>query len=224
MKIAEIPKEIRPREKAIRYGIDSISDDELLAILIGSGVKGCSALDIARNLLAVHTGLSRLSNCDYSSLEEQTGLSSISVIKLLAAFELHKRLSSPLYKTPDFTADSKEIYERYNYLENYNQETVILLMLNKKKKVLKEKVLYRGTNENVLVNPKEIMSEIIKSNCSDYILVHNHPDGSFVASDEDFYVTKTLEEIGSNLQIRMVDHIIIFPGGYYSFRDNKIIK
>lgn len=221
MKISEIPKEIRPREKAIRYGIETISDDELLAIIIGSGIKGCSAIDIARNLMTTYGGLLTLSNCDYSSLEEQTGLSSITVIKLLASFELHRRLSSPMYKSDDFIANSESVYERYGYLEKYNQETVILLMLNKKKKVLKEKILYRGTNENVLVNPKEIMSEIIKANCSDYILVHNHPDGSFVASDEDRYVTEALQEIGGKLGIKMVDHIIIYPGGYYSFSETK---
>ena len=224
MKISEIPKEIRPREKALRYGIETVSDDELLAIIIGSGVRGCSAIDIGRNLLTSHASLEMLSTCDFSSLEEQTGLSSTLVLRLLAAFELHKRLASPMYQNKVFLLSSKDIYDRYKYLENYTQEAVVLLMLNKKRKVIKEKLLYQGTTDSVLVNPKEVIAEVIKSNCSDFVIVHNHPDGSFLPSDEDIYVTETLKEIGSSFQIKMVDHIIISQGGYYSFIDEKYLK
>ena len=221
MKIAEIPKDIRPREKALRYGIETVSDDELLAIIIGSGIRGCSAIDIARNLLSSHASLSMLAKCDFSSLEEQNGLSSALALKLLATFELHKRLVSPLYQCQDFIVDSRSIYERYKHLENYTQETVILLMLNKKRKIIKEKMMYQGTNESVLVNPKEIISEIIKSNCSDFAIVHNHPDGNCNPSDDDIYVTLAVEEACASFQIKMFDHIIISSTGYYSHKEKK---
>lgn len=224
MKISEIPKEIRPREKALRYGIESVSDDELLAILIGSGVKGCSAMDIGRNLLTNHASLEMLSMCDFSSLEEQTGLSDTLALRLLATFEIHKRLASPMYQNSIFLQASDDIYKRYKYLENYTQEAVMLCILNKKRKIIKEKLMYQGTNDSVLVNPKEVIAEIIKSKCSHFVIVHNHPDGSTMPSDEDIYVTESLKEIGFSFQIKMVDHVIISQGGYYSFIEEKYIK
>ena len=144
MKIVEIPKENRPREKAYRFGISSLSDDELVAVIIGSGVKGCSALDISRNLLTTYGTLQSLQLSNFSSLEEHFGLSKTLALRLLAVFEFHSRLISPMYQKQKSVENASELYLQYRYLENYEQEMVVLLMLNKRRVILKEKQLYHN--------------------------------------------------------------------------------
>lgn len=217
MKIKEIPKDLRPREKAIRYGIDSISDEELLALIIGSGVKGCSALEIARNLLDSYSSIFSISIANVSTLKDQLGLSNTLALRLLAAFELHNRLNSPMYQYTHTINCAKDVYLRYKYLENSIQEMVVVLMLDKKKRIIKEKTLYKGTNNNVSVSPKEIISEVILSRCQNFVLIHNHPNGDSSPSDEDIFVTEVIRKNLEGMDIKLCDHIIIYQGGYYSF-------
>ena len=219
MKIRELPREIRPREKALHYGIESLSDEELLALLIASGVKGCSAMDISRDLLTTYLTLSSLANANLSSLEEHFGLSKITALKLMATFEFHNRLNSPLYQHRYLIGSSQDLYERYRYLENFTQEVLAIVMINKKKEIIKEKILYRGTNNDLSISPKEICLEIISSRCSQFVLIHNHPDGSTNPSEEDIYATEVIKKTADSLQIRLFDHLIIYPGGYYSFNE-----
>lgn len=219
MKIRELPREIRPREKALHYGIESLSDEELLALLIASGVKGCSAMDISRDLLTTYLTLSSLANANLSSLEEHFGLSKITALKLMATFEFHNRLNSPSYQHRYLIGSSQDLYERYRYLENFTQEVLAIVMINKKKEIIKEKILYRGTNSDLSISPKEICLEIISSRCSQFVLIHNHPDGSANPSEEDIYATEVIKKTADSLQIRLFDHLIIYPGGYYSFKE-----
>ena len=219
MKIRELPREIRPREKALHYGIESLSDEELLALLIASGVKGCSAMDISRDLLTTYLTLSSLANANLSSLEEHFGLSKITALKLMATFEFHNCLNSPLYQHRYLIGSSQDLYERYRYLENFTQEVLAIVMINKKKEIIKEKILYRGTNNDLSISPKEICLEIISSRCSQFVLIHNHPDGNTNPSEEDIYATEIIKKTADSLQIRLFDHLIIYPGGYYSFKE-----
>lgn len=219
MKIKELPREIRPREKAEHFGIESLSDEELLALIIGSGVKGCSAMDISRDLLTTYLTLSSLSKSNLSSLEEHFGLSKITALKLLATFEFHNRLNSPLYQHRYLVGSSQDIYERYRYLENFTQEVLAVVLLNRKKEIIKEKILYRGTNNDLSISPKEICLEIISSRCSQFILIHNHPDGNINPSEDDIYATEVIKSTVESLQIKLLDHLIIYPGGYYSFKE-----
>ena len=219
MRIKELPKEIRPREKAQQFGIEKLFDEELLALIIGSGVKGCSAIEIARNLLMTYQTLESLANANLSSLEEHFGLSKTTALKLLATFEFHHRLITPMYQKQALIRGSEDIYLRYRYLENYEQEVLIIVLLNHRNKIIKEKVLYKGTSDGVSISPKEICAELIMNKCKKYVLIHNHPDGSKEPSDDDKYSTNLINKIADDLQISMYDHIIIFPGGYYSFRN-----
>lgn len=221
MRIKELPTEIRPREKALRFGIEKLYDEELLALIIGSGVKGCSAIEIAHNLLVSYPTLETLANANLSSLEEHFGLSKISALKLLATFEFHHRLISPMYQKQVCINSSEDVYLRYRYLENYEQEVLAIIMLSRTNKILKEKILYKGTYDGISISPKEICAELIMNKCKKYILVHNHPDGSKEPSDDDKYSTNLINKITNDLHIVMFDHIIIFPGGYYSFFSNR---
>lgn len=221
MKIKDLPISLRPREKALHYGIEQLSDEELLAIIIGSGVHGYSALDIAHDLIKTNLGLNRLVASTYSSLEEQFGLSTNMVLRLLAVFELHNRLNSPMYNHEYKIENSEDIYKRYRYLENYPQEVLGIVMLNKKNVIIKEKILYKGTSEHININPNEIYSELLQSKCKKYVLIHNHPDGNVKPSEEDLLATEVIEKTCHKLLMIMIDHIIIYPGGYYSYRENN---
>ena len=218
MKIKELPKEDRPREKALHYGIETLQDGELLALIIGSGVKGCSALDIARNLLSTYPTLATLANANLSSLEDQLGLSKNTALKLLATFEFHNRLISPMYQNSVAIKDSQDLYQRYRYLENYTQEVLVIVMLSRNNKIIKEKILYRGTEYGLNINPTEICAELIMTKCKKYVLVHNHPNGDQEPSDDDYYTTELIEGSTKALDIVMKDHLIIYPGGYFSFK------
>lgn len=219
MKIKELPIEFRPREKAKHFGIEILNDEELLALIIGSGVKGCSAIEIARNLLSTYPNLLALAKANLSSLEDQFGLSSNSALKLLASFEIYRRLISPQYQNDVVINEAKDVYLRYRYLEGYSQEVLAILMLNKNNKIIKEKILYIGTESDLSVNPTEICAELIVSKCKKFILVHNHPNGEKEPSEDDEYSTSAIIKATTHIHINFVDHVIIYPGGFYSFKE-----
>jgi len=221
MKIADLPKEAKPREKAFCYGIEELDDQELLALLIGSGVKGHSAIDIAKSLLETFITLPHLSQASLNALTNQRGLSKITALKLVAAFELHKRLNTPKYFANESIREPRQIAARFRYLETLDYESVILVMLNRKKEIIREVTKYKGTFDSCSFNFKEIMSDLFDSKCSSFILIHNHPDGSSKPSENDILTTSIIRETASSFGIELFDHVIIFKNGYYSFRENN---
>ncbi|MBQ0009370.1 MAG: DNA repair protein RadC [Firmicutes bacterium] len=222
MTIKDIPIEQRPREKAIRFGIEELSDAELLALLIGSGYKGKSAIDVANELLSSYfNSMYSLSNSNLASLEAHTGLKEAVALRLLAAFEFHHRLNSPKYQKQDSIKTSDEVYLRYQYLENYEQEVLILIMLDSKNRIKQEKLLYKGTFDSFSIDVRQILQEIILAKAKSFILIHNHPDEESTASDNDILATKMIEKSANNLGIKLIDHIIIYRGGFYSIKGDK---
>ena len=160
MRINEIPIESRPREKAARQGIDSLSDQELLALIIGSGVANHSALDIACDLLKENlNSLSSLFNTNFESLSSYKGLKKNNALKLLATFELNKRLNLQKSQKNQVVSSANEVYNRYKYLENYEQEVLIILLLDSKLRLKKEKKLYKGTYDSFTINVNEVLKE-----------------------------------------------------------------
>ena len=125
MKIADLPKEAKPREKALCYGIGELNDQELLTLIIGSGVRGHSAIEIAKSLLDTFITLPHLSTASMSALIAQKGLNRVRALKLIAAFELHRRLLSTKYFAHEQMDQTSKIVERFRYLENLEYEVVI---------------------------------------------------------------------------------------------------
>ncbi len=220
MRIKDLPKQSRPREKAIIYGIETLSDEELLAIIIGSGVKNKSAIEIADSLLKTYANLFCLSKAKLVSLKNEFGLSKISALKLEATFEFHRRLLTSKYQDLSKITSLENIYERYKNLEEHEQELLIVLMLDRYSQILKEKVLYIGTENDVSFNIKEIIIELLQTNTKKFVLVHNHPNGEKTPSEEDILSTSLIAEKTRSLNIKLIDHVIIYKGGYYSFKEN----
>ena len=133
MKISDIPFNLRPREKALHYGIEELSDQELLALIIGSGGRGNSAIDIANELLKSHANsMESLSNTNYQSLLSFLGLKKSIALRLLATFEFHKRLNSSKYKNPLKIESVHDVYFRYQNMEDLDHEELVILMLDLK--------------------------------------------------------------------------------------------
>ena len=217
MKISDIPVNLRPREKALHFGIEELSDQELLALIIGSGGKGNSAIDIAGELLKTHANsMESLSNTNYQSLLGYLGLKKSIALRLLATFEFHKRLSSHKYQSISKIESVNDVYLRYKYLENFEQEVLVIIMLDLKKRIIKEKVLYKGTSDGLSIDVREIIQELILAKAKFFYLVHNHPDEEPSPSDDDILATKVIKKTSSNLGIKLLDHLIVFKNNFSS--------
>lgn len=223
MKISDIPTNLRPREKALQYGIEELSDQELLAIIIGSGVRGHSAIDIAGELLQTYANsLDTLSNTNYQSLLGHLGLKKSIALRLLATFEFHKRLISNRYQKVEKIESNEQVYFRYKNLENLDQEVLIILMLDLKHRIIKEKTLYKGTFDSFSIDVKQVIHELILAKAKYFYLIHNHPDEESSPSEDDILATKVIEKTSKNLSIKLVDHIVVFKGGYSCIKERKI--
>jgi len=220
MRISDIPFNLRPREKALQYGIEELSDQELLALIIGSGGKNNSAIDIASELLKSYANsLEALSNTNYQSLLGYLGLKQSLALRLLATFEFHKRLISNRYQKIAKIETPEQVYFRYRYLENFDQEVLIILMLDLKGRIIKEKTLYKGTFDSFSIDVKQIIQELILAKAKSFYLIHNHPDEEQEPSEEDIIATKVIEKTAKNLSINLINHVVIFKGGYSCVKD-----
>ena len=224
MRISDIPINLRPREKALQYGIEELSDQELLALIIGSGGRNNSAIDIANELLKSHANsLEALSNSNYRSLIGFSGVDKSIASRLLATFEFHKRLISNRYQKTQKIETAEQVYFRYRYLENLDQEVLIVLMLDLKGRIIKEKTLYKGTFDSFSINVKQIIQELILAKAKSFYLIHNHPDEEQEPSEDDIIATKVIEKTAKNLSIKLVNHLVIFKGGYSCIKEEKTL-
>ena len=225
-KVNELPLLDRPREKALYYGIETLADHELLALLIGSGSKDSSAIDIAYFMLRDNKGLNNLANRPLLDLENYKGMGKAKAIKLSAAFEIAKRFQNKKYEEKEVISDSGPIYHRMKRLLGYtefpNQEVVYLVILDNKKKIVHQVNLYKGTERSVNVSSTQIIQQVIIHSGSFFYIVHNHPSGILEPSDEDLFFTTNLLKECSRFGVVMLDHLIISHQGYYSFTKHKV--
>lgn len=215
MKISDIPINLRPREKALHYGIEELSDQELLALIIGSGGRGNSAIDIANELLKTHANsMESLSNTNYQSLLTYLGLKKSIALRLLATFEFNRRLNSYKYKNPCKIESIHDVYFRYQNMENLDHEELVILMLDLKHRIIKEKVLYKGTFDSFEIDIRQILQELVLAKAKYFYLIHNHPDEESSPSHDDILSTKVVEKASKNMGINLIDHLIVFKGGF----------
>lgn len=222
--IKDIAVNERPREKALRRGINRLSDIELFSLIIQSGGKNNSVLNIAYNLLDRSNGLSGFINYDYESLIKIKGINQVTAIKLLAIKELMKRFEYLQTESKAHITCSKDIYKmfRLKYLDMTNEEVTILL-LNHTNQIIKEEVIASGSINSVNIDFRLIFRDLLKNNSHKFILIHNHPTGDSNPSNEDIYYTKEIIERARSLGLKLLDHIIFGKNNYFSFKDNSLI-
>lgn len=221
MNIKEMPLLERPRERLINKGPNSLSDSELLAIILKTGTKTLSAKDLATNIIKKYKTIKNLKNITYQELIKIKGIGDAKACQIIASIEFSKRISSIQDNIENIKLTSaKEVYEYYKNNINPYQECFYCLYLDSAKKVLKEKKLFMGTTNRSMVHPRDVFKEAYIQNATAFICVHNHPNGDVTPSKDDIITTDRLNQIGILLGIKLVDHVIVAENTYYSFLEN----
>ena len=223
-KIRDISPFEQPREKALKFGINTLSNQELFALIIQSGGKNNSVLNISYNLLKQTKGLSGFFDCEYEQLLQIKGISKVTAIKLLAIRELMQRFEQLKIMNDEHILNSRDVYKmfRIRYLD-INHEEVLILHLNHANVVIKENIIAKGSINEVSIDFRLIFSDVLKSNCHKFILIHNHPTGDSTPSNEDIYYTNEINKKAKSLGLKLLDHIIFGKNNYFSFKDNALI-
>ncbi|WP_053957520.1 RadC family protein [Inediibacterium massiliense] len=223
--IREMAKTERPREKLLKWGVECLSNAELLAILIRTGTKDLSALDLAQKVLSIdQEGLRYLTNCTVEELSNIKGIGIAKACQILSSIELGKRLALSSSKEKYSITSPKDVsnilMEEMRY---YKKEYFKTILLNTKNEILSIDNISIGSLNSSLVHPREVFVNAIKKSVASIILVHNHPSGNPKPSSEDINVTKRLIEAGKIIGIYILDHIIIGDGKYISLKESNMI-
>ncbi|CEQ09536.1 DNA repair protein RadC [[Clostridium] sordellii] len=222
--VKEMALEERPREKMLNNGEKSLSNAELLAIILRTGTKKQSVLELANYILNKDSqGIRWLKDITVQELCEIDGIGISKATQIKAALELGIRISSAK-PTKYKVANPWDIYKYYmESLRYLNKEILKIILLNTKNEIICDIDVSVGTLNMSLVHPREVFREAIKRNSNKIILMHNHPSGNIEPSNEDKNVTLRLIKCGDLIGIEVIDHIIIGDGLYYSFKENMII-
>lgn len=220
MKIKDLPKFTRPREKLKAKGSQSLSDFELLQALIGSGNKQSDVTKIAKEVKNLLQGYGV--DVTYSQLEKINGLGAAKIAELLAAFELSKRYliesDQPLINSAeDAVAQLKEIRDK-------KQEYFICLSLDGANRLIAKRTITIGTLNTNLSHPREVFADVITDRAAGIIVAHNHPSGILRPSENDIKITKKLQQAGEILGITLLDHVIVTKNKHFSFAKEGLLK
>lgn len=215
----------RPREKLLTKGRESLSDSELLAILINTGSRTRSAVDLAKDVLALgKNNLDKLGKLSLSDLMTIKGIGAAKAVTLTAALELGRRRQSiaPLNKT--YVRSSNELADYLKAtLKDYSHEVFAVAFLNKSNKINHFEILSKGGMSSTVVDPRILFKKALEVEATSLVLCHNHPSGSLKPSRVDKELTTKLKEAGKYLEISVIDHLIVSDEGYFSFADEGLI-
>lgn len=225
--LKELPVSERPYEKCEKYGVDSLSDAELLAVIIRSGSKGERSIEVAERILGLSNEFPGLYGLNYLTIEDfmkVSGIGRVKAIQLLCVAELTKRMAKQKYShrtefsSPDIISDY--YMQDMRHLE---YEQVMLLLLDTKCHKIKDFVISKGTVNASLVEPREIFITALKHKAVHIVVLHNHPSGDPTPSKEDILLTARIKEAGSLVGVSLLDHIIIGDNVYVSFQEQGLL-
>lgn len=216
--------EDRPREKYLTKGVNALTNAELFAILIGSGYKEKSALELSKEILSsVSNNLDDFARLSLEDLMKFKGIGYVKAITLLVSFELARRRKTST-KSVEFIRSSYDAYNLYGAkLQDLAIEEFHVLLLNRKNKVIGMCKISEGGTSGTIVDPKIVFKKALDHLASGMILVHNHPSGNKSPSNADIELTKKLKSFGELIDITILDHIIIANNNYFSFADENLI-
>lgn len=199
----------RPRERLLRYGGDPLTSEELIALILGTGARGRSAIEVARSLLKETGGLTDLARANPRELAQVRGIGAARAARLVAAFQLGRRAMAP----PDTRVVLREPEDVYQHLharlQGMTQEVFIVLALDARNGVVDEMEVARGTLTGVEVHPREVFRALVRQAAAAAVVVHNHPSGDSQPSPEDLALTRRLQLAGEILGIPILDHVVI---------------
>lgn len=217
-------EEERPREKLLLKGKSVLTNAELIAVLIGSGSRTLSAVELSKQLLRkASNNLIELSKMSIADLQRNKGIGEAKAISIVAALELGKRRRSEEALERKKVSNSKEVFEYMQItLSDEPYESFWILLLNRANKVLRPVKVSEGGMTGTVADPKRIFKTAIDSKAASIILCHNHPSGSVKPSESDYNLTKKLKDSGEILQLPVLDHVIMGDNKYFSFADEGV--
>jgi DNA repair protein RadC len=214
-------EEDRPREKLSTQGRRSLTDAELIAILIGSGSRNETAVELSKRILHHYDNdLNKLGKASINELSNFKGIGEAKAISIIAALEIGRRRDDFETKTPETIVSSKDAYNiMRRHLVDLNHEEFWILLVGRSQKVLGKELVSKGGLSEVLVDQKIIFGAALQYQATGIILIHNHPSGSLKPSQQDINLTKRVTEAGKIIDIKILDHIIVTDKGFFSFAD-----
>jgi DNA repair protein RadC len=224
MSMADLPLAERPRERMLAQGPAALSDAELIALFLGSGVRGKSALDLARDLLARFGRVSRLLCATAHELDAMPGVGAARYAQIAAVMELARRALSEEMKARDSLTSPAAVrgYLRL-HMQDLGHECFFCVFLDAQNRVIAAEELFRGTLTQTSVYPREVVKHSLRHNAAAVILAHNHPSGVAEPSVQDQALTRTLAEALGLVDIKVLDHFIVAPGACLSFAERGLL-
>jgi DNA repair protein RadC len=226
IRIKDLPAQERPRERLLHNGAESLKTSELLAILLRTGSKGVSAVDLGERLVQQFGTLDKLARAPLAELQKVKGIGRDKAIALKSAFTLAQRMAleirqdSPVLERPETIADLLREEARFHDVETFQ-----VVLLNTRRRLIRVEKISQGTLDTILIHPREVFKLAITANAAAIILVHNHPSGDPTPSEADIRVTRDLIRAGQLLKIEVIDHVILGsrtaerPKDYASLRE-----
>lgn len=215
----------RPREKLLNKGRNALSDAELLAIILGSGSRNESALELAKRILAQSGNFSELASVDFAELTAFKGVGPAKAISVLACMEISRRARRNQKDKKTAIQSSKQAYDMlYPHLSDLHHEEFWILLLNRANHLIRPMHISRGGLSGTVADAKIIFKLAIENRASSIILAHNHPSGNRKPSNADIKLTKQIIKAGELLDIAVLDHVILAGESYFSFADEGMMS
>ena len=226
MLIKELVKEERPRERLLKYGVETLSNEELLSIILRCGTKNKSVKELSSDILNEFKTINNLKNATINKLSKINGIGLYKAMEIISVIELGKRIYlSEENKAKKIFNNPEVIFEYTKYLFNdKKQELFYCLYFDNKQQLVGKELLFVGTVNKSITHPREVFKYAYLYSATSIICIHNHPSGDVTPSPEDIIFTDALIEIGLIQKIPLIDHIIVSDNNYYSFQDNGKIK
>ena len=228
LKIREMPQDERPREKLLARGVTALSDPELIAILLRTGLRGANAVEVGRKLLERYKSLTGISRCSVKELREIPGIGPTKALELVAAFGLGQRLARETLSKQKL--DSPELVSELvgPDMRRLRTESLRVILLDTRYRLLHIEEVSLGSLNESIAHPREIFRPALTYSAHAVIVVHNHPSGDASPSQTDHSLTRRLAEAAELLQIKLLDHIIIgapsdTAPGYFSFKEAGVL-
>lgn len=219
IRIRDIHKEDRPRERLIKNGVSSLSDSELLAIILRTGSKHENAINMAQRILSQYN-LKQLSVVSPTQLMKIKGIKESKAAQIAACFEIARRLACFNEKEKPKIHSPEDVYRVvYPKVREHKKESFIELCLNTKNQIIKEEVISIGSLDASIVHPREVFKTALAESAASIIVAHNHPSGDPTPSREDIEITRRLKEAGKIIGIEVLDHVIIGDGKHFSMKE-----
>ncbi len=224
MAIKDWPDGTQPREKLLANGANSLSDDELLAIFLRTGVKGKSAVELARELIQHFGNLRNILNASEEQFCQAKGLGTATWIQLQAVLEMSKRHLEQGFDEQPVFSNAKQTKDYFQLqLAQYSSEVFACLFLDNQHKLIRFEILFYGSINQSNVYPREIVKKALQYNAAAVIFAHNHPSGNTQASHADIEITKELKKVLNIIDVRVLDHIIVAQNKTLSMTEQGLI-